>query len=188
MAAISAEAFLEPPGDQVLVQAETVLADEFESLFCGNETGVFLFQPTISGEEVENQGQFIFGGLFGNTLCRSEGVGANLVAATVQQVAVVDLEFSGHAQGENFANVPVDQVLVKGVGALYCRRIFERHAENVYEVCEAVVYGSAGRRTAPQYIFAAHFEQEVLQVAALAYGNCQAKFVKGQASRCTVVN
>ena len=188
MAAVAAETFLEPPGKQVLVQAETILADKFKRLFRRNQARILLFQPAIPREEIKDQRKLVFGSLVADLLRHDKGIRANLVAAAMKHTAVVQLEVAEHCIRKYDTDMPIHQILV---GKAIPRNTLQRSHGQIKatgKIRKTVIDRRVSDGGAPQQIFAAHRKQERLQVAGLAHGNRKAQFIVGESPGRTVVN
>ena len=101
------EAFLDPPGNHILMETETVLVDKVNS-GCGREQeGVFAFEPAVLHEETENERDFLFAGLFRSVAGSGKHFGADLTATAVERSVRVDAELLLLCVREHDANMPV---------------------------------------------------------------------------------
>ena len=186
--AVVAEAFLDPPCQNVLMQAESASLQELVGLFRRVEERVFLFEPALLREEVENQREFVLGGLGGNLRRRHEGRSANLVAAAVQRPVRVDAHFAALGKRKHETHVPVQKATVfhERLGRIHGFLRFD--FETAGEIRKTAVDRSPRHLRTPQQVFAAHIEQERAEFLVLAYGYGKAQFVVRETARTAMVH
>ena len=187
MCAIVAEAFLDPPGENVLVQAEGARPQELVRLLRGVQKRIFLFEPALLREEVENQREFVLGGLRRNLCRRHEGRRADLVATAVERPVRIDAEFTALCQREYEAHMPVQQAAVfrKRLGGI--DSLLRLDFEGTREVGKSAIHGRTRNLGTPQQELATHLEQEGAEFLVLANGHSKAQFIERESTRTAMV-
>ena len=182
------ETHLDPPVQNILVQAEAVLAQEVQRLFGRVEDRVLLFQPAVLRQETEHQYDFVFCRLLADLLRRRQRFGTDLAATAVQRAVGIDPDFALLGKRQDHADVEIQAVAETHGRQGQVHRFFRRNFKAVHKVAEAEINRRSRYIGTPKDIFTAHRKQEGLQIVVLAHGDHQAQLVKREAAARTMVN